>query len=71
MLGVCGPPCEYRGTPKMSSALMYLFEKLHIVHCGEEEKGMAVAVGWLPLWTVSEPQMPSYRLKLPSERWKS
>lgn len=51
MSDVCGPPCEYRGTLKMPIALMHLFEKLNIVHCGKEEKGMAAAMGWSLLWT--------------------
>lgn len=28
------------------------FKKLHIVHCGKEEKLMAAAVGWPVLWAV-------------------
>lgn len=49
---VCGHPCDYRSTPKMPNALMHLSEKLHVVHCGKEEKGMAVTVGWSPLGAV-------------------
>lgn len=28
------------------------FKKLHIAHCGKEEKRMAAAVGWPILWAV-------------------
>lgn len=28
------------------------FKKLHIAHCGKEEKLMAAAVGWPVLWAV-------------------
>lgn len=56
---VCGHPCDYRGKPKMPTAFMHLFEKLHVVHCGKEEKGMAVTVGWSPLWAVQPARMPN------------
>lgn len=43
MSDVCGLTCEYRGALKMLTAVMYLFEKLHIAHCGKEREEMAAA----------------------------
>lgn len=55
----CGPPCEYRDTPKILAALVSLFEKLHIAHCSEKGKYTAFAVGWPLLWAVKLATMPS------------
>lgn len=46
MLDACELPHEYGNTRKMPAALMLLFEELHKVHCGEENRR---AVQWVGL----------------------